>query len=77
MNSLLDERCMTVWRSPSGLRHVEGWYGESLCGKWIDRSTWTYIDLTSIRYLGRISQGNGHGFCKRCMNNYKDVKVNG
>ena len=80
-NSLLDERCMTIWTSPAGKRHVEGWYGETLCGCWIDNSSgWHYGELTSVRWLGKLAQGIGYGSslcCKRCFANYKDVDTNG
>lgn len=75
-NSLLDDRCMTLWRSPTGLSHVEGWFGNTLCGRWVDRNEWEYKGLTSIRYLGRISHKPAENyFCKRCASNYRDVKT--
>lgn len=80
-DSFLDERCMTIWTSPSGKRHVEGWFSETLCGRFLDRSNgWHYADLTSVRWLGKLAQGIGYGhstYCKRCLANYKDVNVNG
>jgi hypothetical protein len=75
-NTLLDERHLTVWTSPSGKRHVEGWFGETLCGSWIDRSgDWHYGELTSLRYLAKIAQNPSTTWCKRCINNYKDVRT--
>lgn len=76
-NSLLDERCLAVWESPSGKRHVEGWFSQTLCGKYI--YNWTWIELTSVRWLGKIAQGVGYrhtDYCKRCVSSYKDVNVN-
>ena len=82
MSTLLDERCLRVVASPSGKRHVEGWYGETLCGKWINYGykQWGYSDLTSVRWLGKIAQSVGYGsntYCKRCVSNYKDVDIDG
>jgi hypothetical protein len=74
MSTFMDERCITIWTAPSGKRHVEGWFGEALCGKWIDKSAWRYFDLTSLRYLGRIGR-NPSGYCKVCASNYKDVDI--
>lgn len=81
-STLLDERCMTIWASPSGKRHVGGWFGMVLCGAFVDsHNGWKQKDLTSVRYLGRIAQMNTKyhytNWCKRCINNYKDVIVDG
>ena len=73
MSTLLDERCMSVWTAPSGLKHVEGWFNQALCGKYIG-SNWKFRELTSLRYLGRIGR-NPSGYCKICASNYKDVNV--
>lgn len=76
-SDLLDERCLTIWTSPSGKRHVEGWFNQALCGAYIGR--WAWQELTSVRWLGKLAQGTGHGhntYCKRCLANYKDVNVN-
>jgi hypothetical protein len=76
--SFIDECTMTLVSSPSGLRHVQGWYGETLCGKWINYGykKWGYLNLTSVRALGKMAQGKVYGrslYCKRCLANYKDV----
>ena len=79
MSTLLDERVMRLVSSPTGKRHVQGWYGETLCGKWINfgYKAWSYSDLTSVRWLGRIAQqGSQRWYCKTCLNNYKDVDIN-
>lgn len=35
-----------------------------------------YGELTSLRYLAKISQNNpSTTWCKRCLSNYKDVKI--
>jgi hypothetical protein len=79
-DSLLDEKCLTIWVSPSGKRHVGGWFGMVLCGAFVDsHNGWHYGDLTSVRWLGKIAQGIGYGsstYCKRCVSSYKDVNVN-
>lgn len=78
MSTLLDERCMAVWTAPSGKRHVEGWFNQALCGKHISQN-WSWGELTSVRWLGKIAQGIGYGhstYCKRCVSTYKDVNVN-
>ena len=81
MNTLLDERCMRLVSSPTGKRHVQGWYGETLCGKFINfgYQQWGFSDLTSVRFLGKIAQGKAASrwYCKTCLNNYKDVDING
>lgn len=82
MSTLLDDRCIRVVSSPTGKRHVQGWYGETLCGKWINFGymKWGYSDLTTVRWLGKIAQGNPYGerhYCKTCLSNYKDVNING
>ena len=85
-STFLDERCMTIWTSPSGKRHVGGWFGMVLCGAFVDSSNgWHYGDLTSVRYLAKIAQGwitsptgkISSTWCKRCINNYKDVIIDG
>lgn len=71
-DSLLDERCMSVWRSPSGLKHVEGWFNQTICGKYIYQ--WDFDSLTSLRHIGRMSRRpDANRMCKRCANEYKDV----
>lgn len=74
MSTLLDERSMTIYRSPSGKRHVGGWYGMVLCGAFVDsHNGWSYQDLTSVRWLARMAQRPSDNYCKRCLANYKDV----
>ena len=80
MSTLLDDNVINVYRSSSGKRHIEGWYGQTLCGSWIDRANdWHWTDLTSVRQLGRIAQQGTRSriYCNRCLNNYKDVDING
>lgn len=76
-STFLDERCMTIWTSPSGKRHVGGWFGMVLCGAFVDsHNGWRWDHLTSVRWLGRMAQGNNNSsWCKRCINNYKDVII--
>ena len=79
-NTFLDERALTLVRSPSGLAHIEGWFGETLCRKWINYgyNAWSYMYLTSVRECGRIAQKNVHGYwCKSCFREYKDVIIDG
>ena len=81
MSTFMDERVMRLVSSPSGLRHVQGWYGETLCGVWINfgYKKWGFSDLTSVRWLGKIAQGKGYGstqYCKRCMKNYEGMDTN-
>jgi hypothetical protein len=76
-DSFLDERHLAVWESPAGKRHVEGWFSQTLCGSFLDRSrSWRWRELTSLRYLGRLANGNADGvWCKRCLNNYRGMNV--
>lgn len=76
-DSLLDERCMRLWRSPSGLTHVEGWFNETICHKYIDSGNWQWWMLTSLRHVARMSQSNSRDMCKVCAREYKDVIVDG
>lgn len=73
--SLLTERCLSVWTSPAGKRHVGGWFGTVLCGAFVDsHNGWRYIEEVSVKYLASIAQyGYDRNWCKRCLNNYKDV----
>lgn len=75
MSTLLTERCMTIYESPSGKRHVGGWFGMVLCGAFVDsHNGWSYKYLTSVGYLAKVAQGYvGPQWCKRCLANYKDV----
>jgi hypothetical protein len=76
-NSLLDDREITMWRSPSGLRHVGSWYGQVACGAFVDsHNGWKYDGLTSLRWVGKISRlPNVNHMCRRCASQYKDVNV--
>lgn len=75
MSTLLDERCLTIYTSPSGKRHVGGWFGMVLCGAFVDtHNDWAWGGLHSVRYLAKIAQGKpSNVWCKRCIGNYKDV----
>ena len=75
MSTLLDERCLSIWTSPSGKRHVGGWFGMVLCGAFVDsHNGWKYTEEASVRYLASVAQYGYHGhWCKRCIGNYKDV----
>ena len=80
MSTFLDEKCLTIYTSPSGKRHVGSWYGTVMCGAFVDSANgWHYGDLTSVRQLGRIAQQGTRSriYCNRCLNNYKDVDING
>lgn len=76
-DSLLDERCITIVESLSTKRHVKGWFETTVCGKYCgDSYSWEWVELTSLRYLAKISQNNpSTTWCKRCLSNYKDVKI--
>lgn len=75
-DGLLDERCMSVWRSPSGLKHVESWFNLTVCGKYIHQ--WEFDSLTSLRHIGRMSRNpKADRMCKNCASEYKDVNVDG
>lgn len=77
MSTFLDEAAISTWRSPSGLLHIGSWYGTVACGAFVDsHKGWSYVTLTSLRYLGRISRRpQANGLCKRCAAQYKDVNV--
>jgi hypothetical protein len=79
VSTLLDESCLTIYESPSGKQHVEGWFGETICGTYINfgYKQWSYKWKVSLRYLGKVAQNPSHeSWCKRCLNTYKDVDVN-
>lgn len=77
MSTLLDERCLTIWTSPAGKRHVEGWFSETLCSSWIGPD-WKWQELTTVRWVAKIAQGQPtNTWCKRCLSNYKDVILDG
>ena len=72
-NSLLDENWLVLIVSPSGLKHVRGWYGQAQCGSF-EGENWDYHGLTNLRTLGRMSRRpDANRMCKRCANQYKDV----
>ena len=72
-NSLLDERCMTLWLSPTGLSHIGSWFGEVQCGK-VRGEGWKYDGLTSLRIIGRMSRHpQANRLCKQCAKGYEDV----
>lgn len=72
-NTFLDERCMKVWRSPSGLKHVEAWFNDTVCGKHIWE--WDFDSLTSLRSIGRMSRNaKANKMCQRCAAQYKTVR---
>ena len=74
MSTFLDERSMTLLISPSGLRHVQGWWNQTVCGKSYDNQ-WRWHDRASLRWLGKMAQSDHRGyFCKRCASHYKDIK---
>jgi hypothetical protein len=76
-NSLLDDRDLATWISPSGLLHVGAWYGQVACGAFVDsHNGWRYNGLTSLRWIGKISRRpTPNSMCKRCASQYKDVNV--
>lgn len=70
----LDARELRMWRSPSGLRHVGGWYGQTICGAYPD-AHWVMEHLTSLRHAGRMSRNaKANRMCQRCANTYKTVR---
>lgn len=74
-NAFLDDRDITIVRSPTGLVHVGAWFGETVCGKFIYDS-WTWMGLTSLRYIGRMrKRPQANRMCKSCANEYKDMNV--
>ena len=78
MSTLLDSSDLTVVESPTGKYHIEGWYGETICGTFINYGykAWGYKWKASVRYLAKVAQGTNSGiWCKRCLANYKDVNV--
>lgn len=77
-DSLLDEKCITIYRSPSGKRHIGAWYGQVQCGAFVDtHNGWSWDQLTTLRWCGKVAQRPGiNGFCKRCASQYKDVDIN-
>lgn len=77
-NSLLDEKCLTIWRSPAGLRHVGAWFGQVQCGAFVDtHSGWQYDHLTTVRWCARVAQRpKANRMCKRCAKVYEDVDYN-
>jgi hypothetical protein len=76
-NSFLDEPCITMVESMSGKRHVQGWFDHTICGRYCgDRYTWSFLYLTSLRHVGRMSRNAyANRMCKTCANVYKDVDI--
>lgn len=76
MTAFIDEKDITLFSSPSGLRHVGAWFGKTVCGVFVDsHNGWEYGGLTSLRSLGRMSRSpKANMMCKRCANEYKDVE---
>jgi hypothetical protein len=75
-DTLLDERSISLYRSPTGLTHVGSWYNESVCGSFVKGPYWKYWGLTSLRQLGRMSRNaKANRMCKRCAKEYEDVNV--
>lgn len=76
MSTFLDEKTMRMVFSPTRLCHVQGWFGETVCGRWIDYTKdWQMGSLTSLAWLGRIAQRpKANKFCAQCAIHYKDVK---
>jgi hypothetical protein len=71
----LDERCISLYRSPSGLTHVGSGYDESVCGSFVKGPYWQYTGLTSLRRVGRMSRdAKANRMCKLCAREYEDVK---
>lgn len=74
MTAFIDEATLRMWRSPSGLRHVGAWFGQTICSAYPDRG-WTMEGLTCLRSVGRMSRNaNVNRMCKRCAAHYKDVR---
>lgn len=75
-NSLLDANEIQLVIASSGTRHVRGWYGMTVCGKYCeDNYKWSYGGLTNLRWIARVSQRPQiNRFCKSCASQYKDVK---
>jgi hypothetical protein len=75
-DAFLDERYIDIWKSQSGKRHVAGWFNETLCGSYLFPPRWEWYDRTSLRYLGKLANGQHDGvWCKRCLNNYRGMNV--
>jgi hypothetical protein len=76
-NSFLDDLDFVVYESPSGKYHVEGWFGDTVCGTYINfgYKQWGYKWKVSLRYLGKIANQPSQTWCKRCMNNYRGMNV--
>jgi hypothetical protein len=79
-NSFLDSMELVVYESPSGKYHVQGWFGNTVCGTYINfgYKGWSWKFKASLRYLGKVALNPSHDtWCKRCINQYKDVNVDG
>ena len=78
-NSFLDDRDMTLVKSPNGKIHVEDWYSKTVCGRhvYFGYAQWEWYDRCSLRYVGKIAKTpNPYGrWCLRCLKQYKDVNI--
>lgn len=77
MTAFVDEKAIRLVFSPSHLLHVQGWFGETICGKWINYPKgWKVGTLTSLTYLGSIAQRpRANKFCATCAAEYKDINA--
>jgi hypothetical protein len=77
-SALMDDNDIQLVISSSGIKHVKAWFELTVCGKYCgDNYKWSYGGLTSLRWIGRVSQRpRANNFCLRCAANYKDVNVN-
>jgi hypothetical protein len=77
VTAFVDEKALRMVFSPYHLAHVQGWFGETMCGRWIDYTKgWTFGNLTSLAWLGRISQRpKANKFCAQCAIHYKDINA--
>ena len=76
MTAFVDEKALRMVFSPYHLAHVQGWFGETMCGRWIDYTKgWKMGNLTSLAWLGKIAQRpKANRFCQQCAIHYKDVR---
>ena len=77
----LDDLDYRLVESPTYKLHVEAWFGETMCGKYINYGykQWGYHNLTSLRWLATNAQSpNPYSrMCKACLKHYKDVIIDG
>lgn len=76
MSTFIDEKALRMVFSPSYLSHVEGWFGYTVCGRWINHSKgWRTGALTSFAWLGKISQRpKANYFCTQCAASFRDFQ---